>query len=149
MQRLLGHETHWCFLVLWKPLLVCFCFVVWGIVHYSLNLCITSFGDCTRLQHQETTKLMHLLCLLRTCYGGFPLLHNFYVHAHARKFTRVNKIETRFDVFCLNMNLSNFQLLLLCAIFHTLPLLFAKFNFIHIRTSKLLDSGNQPLKGKL
>ena len=70
------------------------------------------------------------------------------MHMHVN-FTRLNKIETRLDVFCLNMNLSNFQLLLLCAIFNTLPLLFAKLNVIHIRTSKFLDSGNQPLREKL
>ena len=124
-----------------------FAFVLWcGVLFIVFWIfCIMSFDDCTHLQHQETTKLMHLLCLLRTCYGGFPLLHNFYIHAHACNFTCVNKIETRFDLFCLNMKLSKVQLLLLCAIFHTLPLLFANLNFKHIHTSKLRDRGNQPL----
>ena len=67
------------------------------------------------------------------------------MHAHARNFTRINKMETWFDLFCLNVKLIKVQLLLLCAIFHTLPLLFANLNFKHLHTSKLRDRGNQPL----
>lgn len=48
----------WCFLVLGKPLLVGFCVVVvWVFLSVFSIFCITSFGDYTCLQHQETTLL--------------------------------------------------------------------------------------------
>ena len=45
----------WCFLVLRWLLLVRFCVVVWVFFSVFSVCCITSFGDCARPQHQETT----------------------------------------------------------------------------------------------
>ena len=39
------------FLVLWKPLLVCFCVVVWVLFSVFWIFCIKPFGYCTRAQH--------------------------------------------------------------------------------------------------
>ena len=39
-----------------KPLFVRFCFLVWVLFGILPKLCITSFGDCTHPQNQETTK---------------------------------------------------------------------------------------------
>ena len=50
-------ENSGCFLVLWKPLLVRFCFVVWVLFGAFSIFCMTSFGVCTRPQHQDTTKI--------------------------------------------------------------------------------------------
>ena len=45
-----------CFLVLRKPLLVLFCFVVGVSFSVFGILCTRSFGDSTRAKHQETTQ---------------------------------------------------------------------------------------------
>ena len=44
-------------MVLWKLLLVGLCVVVWELFSVFSIFCITSFGDCSRPQHQETTNL--------------------------------------------------------------------------------------------
>ena len=46
-------ENFGCFLVLWKPLLVRFCLVVWVLFGAFSIFCMTSFGVCTRPQHQS------------------------------------------------------------------------------------------------
>ena len=56
-------ENFGCFLVLWKPLLVRFCFVVWVLFGVFSIFSVTSFGVCTRPEHQDTTKI--LCCLTR------------------------------------------------------------------------------------
>ena len=56
-------ENVECFLVVRKLLLVCFCVVVWVLFSVFPIFSMTSFGDCTRPQHQETTKI--LCCLTR------------------------------------------------------------------------------------
>ena len=82
------------------------------------------------------------------------------LHRHVN-FTRVNKIEARYKVLCLNVKLTNVQLLcLLGKTFHsfTLPqerikglyplliasILNANINFTNVRTQKLRGSGNPP-----
>lgn len=50
-----------------QSLLVCFCCVVWVFfILFTIFLHITSFGDCTRPQHQETT---HTLDTTLSCMG--------------------------------------------------------------------------------
>ena len=124
-----------------KSWLVCFCFVLWGIVHclvtllYYVILWLQSSATPRNYQtHAFATFTEDLL-------GGFPLSRNFYVHMHVN-FTRVNKIETRFDVFHLNVKLSKVQLLLVRAIFHALPLLFANLNFKHVRQNYVTEEIN-------
>ena len=52
---LFGHGALYrFFLVLRKLLLVSYCVVVWVLFGVFLCFCITSFGDCTCPQHQET-----------------------------------------------------------------------------------------------
>ena len=52
---LFGHGALYrFFLVLWKLLLVSYCVVVWVLFGVFSCFCITSFGDCTCPQHQET-----------------------------------------------------------------------------------------------
>ena len=51
------------FWMLRKPLLVRFCFVVWALFSIFPIFWITSFGVCTRPQHQDTTKIF---CCLPT-----------------------------------------------------------------------------------
>ena len=53
MDRLTNKE---CFLVLWKPLLVSYCFVVWVLFIVFLIICISSFADFTHPQRQDTTE---------------------------------------------------------------------------------------------
>ena len=45
-----------CFLVLWKPLLVHFCVVVW--VLFQCLVLYHYFGDCTYPQHQQRSKVL-------------------------------------------------------------------------------------------
>ena len=54
-KRLTLGEKKGCFLVLWKILLVCFYVVLWVLFIVFSIFCTMSFGDCTRLHHQETT----------------------------------------------------------------------------------------------
>ena len=50
-----------CFWLLGKPLLVRFCFVVRVLFGVLSIFCMTSFGDCTCPQHQETTEIFCFL----------------------------------------------------------------------------------------
>ena len=54
-------ENFGCFLVVWKPLLVRFCFVVWVLFGVFSIFCMTSFGDCNCPQHQETSEIFCFL----------------------------------------------------------------------------------------
>ena len=48
-----------CFLVMGKLVLDSYCYVVQILFSVFLIFCITSFCDCTRPQHKETTDLRH------------------------------------------------------------------------------------------
>ena len=64
-----------CFLALHKLLLVPFCFVLWCCVLFSVFsfFCITSFGDCSHLQHLGTTLNDHWQYVCDDGYfTGFP-----------------------------------------------------------------------------
>ena len=56
IQLFLGVAEFRCFLLL--------CDVVWSLFSVFSLFCITSFGYCTRLQHQETTTVRLLACIL-------------------------------------------------------------------------------------
>ena len=56
-------ENVECLWMLRKPLLVCFCVVVWVFFSVFSIFRMTSFGVFTRSQHQETTKIFS--CLTR------------------------------------------------------------------------------------
>lgn len=53
------------FLVLWKPLLVCFCVVVWVLFSIFWIFCIKPFGYCTRAQHQEIIQFLDQCVILK------------------------------------------------------------------------------------
>ena len=62
IQLFLGVAEFKCFLLV--------CDVVWSLFSIFSFFCITSFGDCTRLQHQETTTVRLLACILTNLKEG-------------------------------------------------------------------------------
>ena len=84
--------------VLWKPLLVHFCDLVWLIFSVFLILCITSVGDCIYLQHQETTvSLFRRRSCFRTCLqgGGGPQIGEVTFGGSPHASLKRNQIEMR------------------------------------------------------
>ena len=62
IQLFLGFAEFRCFLLV--------CDVMWSLFSVFTFFCITSFGDCTRLQHQETITLRLLASILTNLKEG-------------------------------------------------------------------------------
>ena len=71
-------ENGECFWMLRGPLLVRFCFVAWVLFGVFSTFCMTSFGDGTCPQYQETTKIFCCLSARQRKRMRNEVLHGYY-----------------------------------------------------------------------